>query len=406
MTTEFPRLLVATEFPPNGAGGGPAVLRQMLKDWPVEKLFWWNYYPETNELFGRKVAEHRIAFNPQKLYPSRRWRALKSWLMANFWVPSVTRHFRQALADLKPDVVWVIPHCWSILPLAAVLPDAGTGFHVSVHDYPDLEMPIARFGARRCAQMAAMVDQLYARATTRDAICQAMADDLRARTKCDGFIAHAALEREDFEYLSRIPETQSGPIRIAYAGTIIAEKEFALFARALAQIRSRRPLTLEFYGNHSYRSENWFDSSWMHEHGNLPVRELLQALKECTWGFAPMQLTDDDPRYNRFSLPAKVASYLAAGLPIIALGHPQSTVVKLASQYQIGLCLTDGNLENLCGQLLAALSEPNPQIKYRPALQRCARAKFDAQRMRAVLYENFQTCASATRARNHQAVTS
>ncbi len=139
----------------------------------------------------------------------------------------------------------------------------------------------------------------------------------------------------------------------------------------------------------------------MHEHGNLPAHELAQALKECTWGFAPMELTDDNPRYNRFSLPAKVASYLAAGLPVIALGHPQSTIVKLASQYQIGPCLTDGNLDRLCGQLLEAFSEPNPQTKYRPALQQCARAEFDAQHMRAVLYENFQTCASATRAKNH-----
>jgi hypothetical protein len=399
--TELPRLLVATEFPPNSPGGGAAIVRQMLKDWPAEKLFWWSCFPDSNELFGRKTAGHRVTSNPGRLYPNRRGRALKSWLMGKFWLPSAMRHLKQTLAELKPEVLWIIPHCWSIPPVAGVLPEAGIGFHVSVHDYPDIEAPVSRFGAQRCAQMAAMVDQLYARATTRDAICQAMADDLRARTGRDGSIAHAALEPEDLNYLSGAPKTQNNPIRIAYAGTIIAEKEFALFVRALAQIRSQRPLTLEFYGNHSYRSENWFDSAWMHEHGNLPVPELLQALKECTWGFAPMQLTDDDPRYNRFSLPAKVASYLAAGLPVIALGHPQSTIVKLASQYQIGPCLTDGNLDRLCDQLLEAFSEPNPQTKYRPALQQSARAEFDAQRMRALLYENFQTCASATRTKNH-----
>src|SRR5580698_9655487 len=152
--TDFPRLLVATEFPPNSPGGGAAIVRQMLKDWPAEKLYWWSCYPDESQLFGRKVAGHRVASIPPRFYPNRRGRALKSWLMEKFWLPSATRHFKQTLADLKPDVVWVIPHCWSIPPLPAVLPDAGIGFHVSVHDYPDLEVPVARFGTRRCSEMA------------------------------------------------------------------------------------------------------------------------------------------------------------------------------------------------------------------------------------------------------------
>ena len=40
MDSDFPKLLVATEFPPNAAGGGAAVLRQMLKEiQPNEQLF-------------------------------------------------------------------------------------------------------------------------------------------------------------------------------------------------------------------------------------------------------------------------------------------------------------------------------------------------------------------------------
>lgn len=395
--TDFPALLVATEFPPNGAGGGAAIVRQMLRDWPAEKLFWWSCYPDVNELFGRKVAAYRVASLPPKLVPNRRWCAQKSWLLEKFWAPRATRHFRQTLALLKPDVIWAIPHSWSIPPLDKVLPEAGIGFHVSVHDYPDVQASAAKLGAHRSARMSAMTDHLYARATTRDAICRAMLDDLRARTQCDGAIIHSALEQEDFDYLSRAAPSQSGPIRIAYAGTIIAKKEFELFVRALAQIRGQRPLTLEFFGDHSYRAQEWFDSGWMREHGNLPVRELSQALKECTWGFAPMELTDDNPRYNRFSLPAKFGSYLAAGLPIITLGHPESTVSKTASQYRVGLCLTEGNLEYLCGQLLAAFSEPNSKTKYRPEIQRCAAAEFDARQMRTVLYENFRKCASVSR---------
>ena len=51
MITKFPRLLVATEFPPNASGGGAAVVRQMLKDWPVDRLFWWSPLPDNDPMF-------------------------------------------------------------------------------------------------------------------------------------------------------------------------------------------------------------------------------------------------------------------------------------------------------------------------------------------------------------------
>jgi glycosyltransferase involved in cell wall biosynthesis len=395
--TDFPRLLVATEFPPNSPGGGGAVIRQMLKDWPAANLFWWSCSPDPGNLFGRKVAQHSVAAIPPKLYPNRRWAAQKSWLLDAAWVPWAARHLKKTLTRLKPDVVWAIPHCWSIPPLARVLPQAGIAFHISIHDYMDHQAMVTRFGAGRARKMAAMADQLYTAATTRDAICRAMADDLRSRTGREGFVNHAGLEQEDFDYLSGTPPSSGSAIRIAYAGTIIAQKTFVAFIRALEQIRHQLPLpvTLDFFGDHSYRTQEWFAPNWMKEHGNLDAAGLSRALKECIWGFAPMELTDDNPRYNRFSLPTKFVSYLAAGLPIITVGHPESTVVKVASQHNVGLCATSA--EAFDAQLRTALSEANPQSKYRTEILSCALAEFDARRMRAILYENFQKCAAASR---------
>ncbi|HXC34473.1 MAG TPA: hypothetical protein VNV43_01275 [Candidatus Acidoferrales bacterium] len=398
MNSGFPRLLVATEAWPNAPGGGAAVIRQMLKGWPAENLFWWSCFRDGKKLFGQSVASHRVAKIPPRMYPTVRWRAQKSWLLERFWVPWAVRHVKKALYDLKPDVVWVIPHCWAIPPLARVLPEVKTGFHVSIHDYMDVRGVSEKFGERRSRQMAAMADKLYASATTRDAICKAMVDDLRARTGADGSIDRAGLEQVDFDYLAAASKRNEGPIRIAYAGTIIAEETFTLFVRALGQVRGRlsHPVTLEFFGDHSYRSREWFDPGWMNEHGNLPARELSQALKECDWGVSPMKLTDDDPRYNRFSLPTKFVSYLAAGLPVITIGHPESTVMKMASQYGVGISATEGGPENLGKQLLEGLSELEPKMKYRAEILRCAQMEFDARSMRSGIYENFQKCASRT----------
>jgi hypothetical protein len=399
MMTEFPRLLVATEFPPNAAGGGAAIVRQMLREWPAEKLFWWSCFPDNNQLFGRKVAMHCVASIPPKIYPNKKWRAQKSLLLDLFWLPWATGHLRKTLEICKPEAVWVIPHCWSIPPQARALLNVRTGYHVSIHDYADVEAAVTRFGVERTRQMTAMTKQLYTAATTRDAICKEMVDDLRQQTGRDGLIVHAGLEQEDFDYLSTPPPASGDIIRIAYAGTIIAEKAFAIFVNTLGKIRQQlpRPLTLDFFGDDAYRSRSWFDSSWMKEHGSLSSQQLSKALKECTWGFSPMELTDDNPRYNRFSLPAKFTSYLGSGLPILTLGHPESTVIKMSMRYQVGLAMTGDDLEKLGVQLLAALSEPNPKTKYRAEIQRCALAEFDARQMRTTLYENFTKCANASK---------
>ncbi len=395
MSAVFPRLLVATEFAPNmpGGGGSGAVMRQMLKDWPAENLFWWSCLPDRDRHFGREVAVHRVALIPRKLYPHRRWRAQKSWVLDQFWVPWAAHHFRRTLKLFRPEVVWVLPHGWSIPPLTRVLPPAGVGFHVSIHDYAD-----AHATTNRSLRWTAMQERLYASACTRDAICQPMADDLRAQTGCEGTVARAGLEPEDLDFLSRKTETRAEIIRIAYAGTILVEQEFALFALALAQIRRQLPLpvTIEFFGDHSYHAREWFDPSWMNERGHLPARELSAELKKCAWGFSLMRLTDDKPRYNRFSLPTKFVSYLAAGLPVITLGHPESSLTKLARAYHVGPCITSSEPDVLSRELLAALSQKNPWSKYGPEILRCARNEFDMPQMRAVLHECFEKCAAAT----------
>jgi len=342
---------------------------------------------------------HRVARIPPKFYPHRRWRRQKSWLLENIWTPWATHHFQKTLGILKPEVVWVIPHGWSIPPVAAALPQSGIGFHVSIHDYPDVRGHVMRFGADRSYRLGTMVDQLYSSAATRDAISQPMADDLRARTGRDGTITRAGLEEEDFHYLSGKTDSHADSIRIAYAGTILAEKEFAIFAQVLARIRQQlpAPLWLDFFGDHSYRSGDWFDPAWMRECGHLPAPQLSEALKKCTWGFSPMELTDENPRYNRFSFPTKFISYLAAGLPVIALGHPECSVVKMAQTYRVGPCIASSDPECLGQVLLKALSEPNLWSKYGQEILRCSQTEFDASRMRRVLYGCFGQCAGQSR---------
>jgi hypothetical protein len=404
MAYDFPRLLVATEFPPNASGGGPAVVRQMLKHWPVEKLAWWSCLPEESRTFGQQVSAHSVAAIPRKLYPHLRWREQKSWLLENVWTPWATGHFRRTLTELGPEAVWVIPHQWSIPPLMQVLPSAAMANHVTMQDYMDAASCRARFGVASSRRMAAGADHLYRTAATRDATSHPMIADLAARTGAQAVqMLHAGLEQEDFDWLARDPGPRGpGAIRIAYAGTVLVEPEFALFVKVLADLRQDLPaqVTLELFSSHSYRERGWFNPEWIHERGNLPAPQLTEELRKCSWGFSPMALTDDNPRYNRFSFPTKFISYLAAGLPIITLGHAESSVVKMATAYNLGVCLEVADEPTLRSRLREALSEPEPGPKFRNAIQACARAEFDARRMRQTLYDCFRRARGGAEAKN------
>jgi hypothetical protein len=393
MSQNFPRLLVAAEFPPNASGGGGTIVRQMLKGWPVEKLFWWSCLPEGDRRFGQQVAVHRVAAIPRRLYPLRRLVRQKAWLMDNLWVPRATRHLRRTLAELKPEVVWSIPHAWSIPPLARVLPAAGIGFHVSVHDYPDVKSMVDSLGAGRCRQWLAGMEQLYARATTRDGIADPMIADLRARTGRDANGAgHAGLEKADFEFLQSRPADTGDRIRIAYTGTISCEEDFAKFVQALDNVRPKftKKVSLEIFSSHSYEGSPWFDKSWMNEHGNLAEPLFSTELKKCSWGFVMMYLAEDD-RSHFFSLPTKLVSYLAAGLPVFALGNAESSLIKTVQKYRVGVWAATGEPSVLQAKVWEAFSITNPWERYGSEIQRCAREEFDVARIRQMFHQCFLT---------------
>jgi glycosyltransferase involved in cell wall biosynthesis len=396
MRASFPKLLVATEFPPNASGGGPAVVRQMLKSWPVKDLFWWSCLPERNAGFGQQVAIHRTATIPARFYPHRRVRMLKSWLLEKIWSKWAARHLSKTLCALKPDVVWVIPHAWAILPIAETLRSAGIRFHVTIQDFADSGAYARQFGLRRSRRMAEMADQLYTEATTRDATSHSMIAHLRQRTGRDAMqVLHSGLERNDFEYLEKKKAAPTDVIHIAYAGTITAEDAFELFVRSLTTVRDRFPkrISLELFGAHSYRDRRWFDASWMHEHGNLPERDLTRALRDCTWGLSLMSFSENDPQ--RFSFPTKFISYLAAGLPVFTLGHTDCSVIEMAREYSVGVCVTSMEEDLLRETMFEALSTENPWERFGDGILRCARKEFAAAQKREILYDCLLQCAGS-----------
>lgn len=390
------KLLVATDFPPDAPGGGPAVIRQMLRSFPGQ-IYWWSCRRSLARASGfppQPVLEHAHA-SPRRLFPQKRLTRWKAIAMRTLWAPYAAHSLTNFLRKISPDCVWAIPHDWSILPLYRVLlreTPSPLHLHTTIQDFPDIHHHGADWGPKIVSTLVHQQEALYANADSADATSLPMLDLLKKRTgKAGAQMLHAGLEPEDFHFL----ETQAampppkGPIRIAYAGTILVDPEFSFFTQLLEKIRALGvDLRLEFWSSHTYSARPWFRHEWMKEHGHLSEADLMPHLRQCSWGFIPMSFSDQDSRYNRYSLPTKFITYLAAGLPILSLGHPESSLMKMTTAYQVGLQVAKTGLSEASSlRLKIALSEP--KAKYAREILRCARDHFDAEKIRAKLWRCF-----------------
>lgn len=398
------KLLIATDFSPDALGGGATVVRQMLKGFPSE-VHWWSLHGGLSSARGQQVESVRFRLEiashthvpPGLVFPQRRLSRTRALLMEIFWSKLAAYSLMKTFRAVRPQHLWFIPHNWSILPIHHFSKMKGCAgidprIHVTVQDFPDIHSYAERWGIRVVQKMARMQEEIYRRADSRDATSLPMLAELRSRTGCEGQqMLHAGLEAEDFAYLDQSPKAHpsSQPVRIAYAGTILVEEDFGIMVKRLQEIRRRLPngLILDIWSAHSYRDRHWFDPVWIREHGHADEKDLQENLRGCDWGFSLMALEERDIRYNRFSFPTKFITYLGAGLPILGLGHPQSSLMRLMDTYRVGYSAQ--NIQDLeKSNLLEVLANPAAKTLYRSEMQRCARECFDAARMRARLWSS------------------
>jgi glycosyltransferase involved in cell wall biosynthesis len=390
------RILIATEFPPDAAGGGAAIVRQMLTEFPVGiEIFWWSVLPRKRAAKGWAagvVKKHFCGASPGKLMPQRKFTRLKAWLLEHLWASFAANDFKKTLKEVRPDCVWVIPHNWSILPIHEVLVRQRypARYHVSIHDYVDVHGFGKRFGYSLETRIRRQQDEIYKNSETRDAICQSMADDMERLTgKRADFICRKGVSLETLPPLDHSGRRNGTvPIRIAYAGTVVVHEDFKRLTEVLDSLRESHPLELHLYGAHDYGKAPWF-GDWMEQHGNLNESELTRELSSMDWGISLMALGDHDPSYNRYSFPAKFSTYLAAGLPVITIGHRESSVVRMALEYNVGVVLDKLDHAAIV-RLEKALIRPKAKEFHRSEIFRCAREQFDELKMRRELISIFR----------------
>jgi len=386
----FPELLVVSQFPANDAGGGGALARQLLRGYPRERVSWWSCVPGGDQSIVSPAGRIYTFAPPRRLLPNKRAPRLKSFLLHALWVPLAAAHLRRVTARVRPRQVWALPYGWSI-PVtfrAGIMPRFRT--HVSIWDYVDNKGHRGLLSDQRAELFQRTLEKLYLSAATADVISKPMLEDLAQRTgRSHPLIVHSGLERIDIERLEQLHPAELPVIRLAYAGTIIVPSAFEFVVRALNSIRNKlpKPLVLEFFGGRNVQQNAWFNASWMKDHPRMDEAEFHQELQQCAWGLIVMDLSDSDPRYNRFSFPNKFGTYLATGVPLIVVGHAESSVVRVMREHSVGVWTSGSTVSDIAPFFNEALHEKNPHARFQSQILQAATTDFNMDAMRRRLWE-------------------
>ena len=398
--SDFPKILVATSFPPDVPGGSSWLLYQLLRDVPPGQVAWWSMIGDAPAHSRERVGAYKSGHLPSRLMPHRRFTQTKSFLLEQFWVPSASRGLQAFIKEQQPDLLWLLAYSWATPVLHRAVRGLGIPWHLTVHDLSDSVGLVRSLGAGRARRFQGMVDDLYTGAVSRDVYMRETGDEMERTTGCKAdIVVRCGAEPEEIAYVRTKPfDPPVDKIRIGYPGTIIADDTFARFIAALKLIGPSLPLPLEvnLFGNHSYRNRPWFDDSIIVEHGYLPEDELDRRYRKCNWGLAIMELDDSNPRYSRFTFPCKFTRALAFGLPLIVIGHPECTLIQFSRAYQLGPVITSPEPQAIAEQLLPALSQPLDSPQLRQEILRCVETEFNADINRKRLHELFRRGARAS----------
>jgi len=399
-TTHAPRILVIAEFAPGAPGGDWVNIKQHFRGLDWSQIYWWSFSGKSASNFREFGGRHSSCNVPPRLPPNRSWNGLRCWILDTFVMPYTAWHLLKFIRSVEPDLIFLMARGWMI-PLAhEVMPQVKTHWHMALYDMPDVDGMLERLGRRRTDRFMGMAETLFKNASSRSVISPAMAEDMRLRTgvPCSNFF-RCSVEPEAIAQLREpAPKPPDDVIRIAYAGTILAEPTFAHLVKAVQAIRGQlsRRVEIHLYGNHDYSNRDWFVPDLIIQHGFMSEADLNRDYRTATWGLAIMHQEDVDPRYNRFSFPCKFSMSLASGLPLICIGHSQTPLIELAREYHVGLLLTGSDVDKLAENLLQGLEDFSRFDEYRSEVLRCAENEFNAERNRKKLHQLLESARTAS----------
>ena len=325
----LPRLLYVGDVPIDSTVAGQALLHRLLREYPPDRLMVLEDVgrPSVRELRLPGVTYRPLDLGTSRFVPGRLTgpyhvlRALRCGL-AGQTVARLSREF-------APEAVLAVAQWEGWLAGAAFARSARLPLHLVVHDdwpntnaWPSLLRQIGNGVFRK----------RYRAASSRMCVSPFMEAEYRNRYGVSGSVLLPLRDPSVPSEQSPAPRRRSGPLTVAYAGTLYTLGYTSLvrgLADALARIGGRLLLFTPL--STPAAAANGLARPHVELRGLVPVRVLRQVLREQADAlFLPMSFLPREAVTMALNFPSKLTEYTAVALPIVVQGPEGSSAVRWA----------------------------------------------------------------------------
>ena len=157
------------------------------------------------------------------------------------------------------------------------------------------------------------------------------------------YVSESVVPRHFEEKLS----AKDGETHIVYIGTVTNRIEGSHYDlrelfKSIASHKMHLHLYVSLFGLKDKAYKELADESrFIHHHGHLDQRTLLQEITQYDYGWAGFNTNKKNEKHVEVALPNKVMEYLACGLPILTFPH--KSIREFLEEHEVGFIFNDLN---------------------------------------------------------------
>lgn len=346
VSTSVPFVLLLLSRAPQAMHGGDVLLRDLLRSFPRQRLHCIALSPEAlrshpHNLEGFPVTYVRCPresgigrLGPRVARMSSTVPHLYVKLVA---VPALVKQAARIGLEKGVDVVWTVLNRPTVIHAAQPLARAlGTPLISSVWDPPERLAVTLGMGSLPSRSLL----KSFGSALRASVACSVISENMKEEYQRQYNVKALIMRHGVHPNLVRPPAKEIGEDRIVIgiAGSIYAEREWQAFLSALASvdwsIGKRQVVVKVLSSNFDIRAENKMHVEYL---GWRSFEETIAIMSQVDITYIPYWFERSQSPAARLSFPTKLATYLAAGRPVLYHGPQESSVAQFIARFSVGL---------------------------------------------------------------------
>jgi glycosyltransferase involved in cell wall biosynthesis len=373
----YPRVLIVCESPFGLDNGFGVTLTNLFEGWPSDRLAVFfvnnNYQPSSRVCYFQQYARamsspRRLSAIPFVLGIRPEWRSRYSGM----WL-------KRSLRRYKPDLVYTFLHTSSTLRFGHWMAQRLSIPHV-IHVGDDgLGSDISTSKLVHCA-------------ADRFAISKPMVNEYRNRYGLEFSVFHNGASPDYFRgYRERVDP--GSPRLIRYLGRLHSWLHFdsLKLLREAIEVLDKKGLRwkVELYGsaNLADLDNSGLLGSGISYHGQVSRDEGISLLHDSDLLVLPLSYSLDELTSYQYSLPTKLAEYLATGVPVLVLSDPRAASAVYCQANSVAHLIDKPSVSEIVQYLQLLSSDVASGLEQGRRNQLVARTKLNQQTITAEFHE-------------------